>query len=191
MSQAEEVQVRGAALLSLQQFILTRFQREGYQDWYAQLPPVAQQHFSTPPDPDGWYPLASALQTPLEVLCNLFYAGKPLGAWESGKFSADHGLNNMMKIFISVASVPFIVKRAARILSRYYQSCEAEVWKSGSHEAIIRITSFPGLTPLIENRIAGYMQRAAELTGGRSPQVFIGPSATKAHPYTEFKVQWK
>jgi hypothetical protein len=185
------MEVRGASVVSLQAFVLREFEDEGYRQWMSKLPPESRAIFAGKPQLDLWYPLEDGVGAPLEALCDLFYRGKQQGAWESGRFSADFGLNTLMKVFLKVGNVSFIVKRASSILTRYYQPCVVEVVSSKNNEAIVRITEFEGMTTLVEARIAGYMQRAAELTGGSRVEVFVGPSMTKAHPFTEFKIQWK
>jgi hypothetical protein len=44
---------------------------------------------------------------------------------------------------------------------------------------------------VIENRIAGWMQRAVEISGCRHVAVKTDKSLTKQESYTEFKVSWK
>lgn len=186
-----QMEVRGASLISLQTFVLREFQPDGHNEWFHELPPESRAIYAGKPSLDLWYPLNDALSVPTEVLCDMFYRGKLQGAWESGRFSADFGMNTLMKVFLKVKNVHFIVKRATSILTRYYQPCKPEVFEQSENEAVIRISDFPEMSTFIEARIAGYMQRATELTGGHNVQVFIGPSLTKASSYTQFKVQWK
>jgi hypothetical protein len=181
----------GATIVSMQSFILTNFGEESYSKWFRALPDESKELLRTHPRLDQWYPLIEGLSKPTKTLCDVFYQGKVQGAWELGRYSADFAMNTLMKIFLKVSNVSFIIKRAAKILSRYYDPCKLEVVQSEPGEAVIRIVEFEEMTPFVEHRIAGYMQRAAELTGGREVNVFIGPSLTKASPYTEFKVQWK
>jgi len=186
------MKVKGPALVSLQSFILSEFgAEEGYHEWFNSLSSESKEIYKGKPQLDKWYPLAEGLEEPTQKICDLFYKGKAQGAWASGRYSADFALNTLMRIFISVTSVSYIVKKSAKILTRYYEPCEAEVVVDKEKEAVVRITNFDEMSTMIENRIAGYMQRAAELTGGHDVNVFIGPSITRAHSFTEFKVQWK
>jgi len=185
------MKVRGAALISLQSFILTSFGPERYGEWLKALPEESRKIFNSKLSLDEWYPLHAGLHHPTEILCNMFYRGKPLGAWESGRYSADFGMNTLMKVFLKVSSVSFIVKKATAIITRYYEPCKVEVTEEEAFSTVVRISDFDEMTTIIEHRIAGYMERAVELTGGRDANVFIGPSLTKANLYSEFKVQWK
>jgi hypothetical protein len=190
-SEAVETKTLGATIISMQSFILTEFGEESYHEWLRALPDESRELLSTHPKLDQWYSLEFGLTEPTRVLCDVFYRGKIQGAWEMGRYSADFGMNTLMKIFLKVTNVSFVVKRAAQIMARYYSPCKAEVIEEGPREAVIRITDFSNMSTYLEHRMAGYMQRAGELTGGRDVNVFIGPSLTKANPYTEFKVQWK
>lgn len=185
------MKILGATIISMQSFILSNFGEESYNEWFRHLPEESQEILRSHPKIDEWYPLIDGFSEPTRVLCEEFYRGKLQGAWELGRFSADFGMNTLMKIFLRVSNVSFIVKRASQIMTRYYDPCKVEIIESGPREAVMRVVEFPEMTPYIENRIAGYIQRAVELTGGADVNVFIGPSLTKAHPYTEFKVQWK
>jgi len=186
------MKVKGPALIALQSFVLSEFGMEdGYKKWFENLTPESQKLFLTKPNLNEWYSLKDGLNDPTQVMCNLFYKKKMQGAWEAGRFSADFALNTLMKIFIKASSVRYMARLAAKILSRYYEPANAEVVKDSKGEVIIRITEFEGMTVVMENRIGGYIERSVELTGGRNVEVFIGPSMTKASPYTEYKIHWK
>jgi hypothetical protein len=55
---------------------------------------------------------------------------------------------------------------------------------------VIQIIKFGEPNRLIEMRIAGWMERAIELSGKR-PTTLINRSMAKGDPITEFCVEWK
>ncbi len=139
---------------------------------------------------NNWYPFQPIMVEPTSKVCELFYGGNIRGAWVVGRYSADYGLSGIYKIFVKVGSPDFILKRASTILSGYYSPCKLSVTESGPGKAILQITEFPEPSMLVESRIGGWMQRALEIHGCKSPQVKVTRSMTRGEPVTEYDATW-
>lgn len=183
--------VKGAAVASLPHFISKKFGEDGLDKWLRSLPDDTKRVFSYPVLSSSWFPLKGVLVKPTENMCNLFYNGDVKGAWESGRYSADHGLRGIYKMFIRFGSAEYIINRATVILPTYYNPSELKVANSSKNQAVMHIIKFPEMDKIIEMRIGGWMERALELSGCNNVQVKVTQSLSGGDPLTEYITSWK
>jgi len=184
------MQVNGTAVASLPLFIRTKFGDAGFNRWIQSLSEEAAKVYSTTIFPSSWYPLDKVVIEPTRKFCDLFYGGNIKGAWEGGRFSADYGLKGVLKIFVKVASVNILIKKAGMILPTYYKPSNITIIENDKGKACIQITNFPEMDQIIEFRIAGWIERAIEISGGKYVTVIITKSLVKGDPYSEIKITW-
>lgn len=184
------MKVKGSAVTTLPLFIKETFGEEAFQKWLEALSPEAKDTYSVPILTTNWYPLKTILSEPTQKICELFYNGNIKGAWESGRFSAEHGLRGVYKVFIKFGSVHFLIKKASTILPSYYEPSSIEVIEFGDKKSIVHITKFEDADKTIDQRIGGWMERALEISGCKNVKVDITKSITKGDPITEFKLAW-
>jgi hypothetical protein len=65
-----------------------------------------------------------------------------------------------------------------------------EVVSSNDNEIITHITKFEKPNSIVEYRIAGWKQKALELTHCKNVKVIITKSLTKGDNVTEFNMSW-
>ena len=191
MEERIAVEVKGTAIVTVPLFIKERFSEGGLNQWINALTPEARKVYQTSALVSSWYPLKELLIEPLRKMCALFYAGDLKGAKESGRFSADYSLKGIYKIFVKLSSPEFIVRRAGSILPMYYTPSEMKVVESRKGQGIVQITKFPDMDQVLEIRIAGWMERALEISGGKQPNIRITRSLTAGDPLSEFLATWK
>ncbi len=185
------VNALGAVPLSLHGYILLNHGTPSFKDWRSTLPAAARKIFSTDIQERDWYDSYAAVTLPTRHMCSMFYRGSLKGAWASGKYSADYGFNVLMRAFARAGSTSFLLKHIVKILTRYYQGTEMEVMESDNRFVRARLTHFPNISPEIEHRIGGWVERAVEISSGsRKSRVVIGQSLSKAHPHTEYIIEW-
>lgn len=183
--------VKGTAVATLPLFIKHKFSDNGFNQWLNALSPEAKEVFSHQVMATSWFPLKSILVEPTQKMCTLFYNGNARGAWENGRFSADHALKGVYKIFIKLGSPEFLIKKASTILPTYYRPCTMELVSNQSQSAQVRITEFKEIDPTIEARIGGWIERALEISGCKDVKVSISQSLTTGKDYSEFCITWK
>jgi hypothetical protein len=184
------MEVNGAAVISLPLFIKEKFGEQGLQRWLEALPEQARNVYSTPIFQSAWYPMKDILVDPTKKLCELFYNGDLQGAWDCGRFSADHGLRGIYKIFVRLSSPEFLINKASIILPTYYRPSTMQVVENAQGHAIVRVVDFPEIDKVIELRMGGWMERALEISGCKDVQMKIVCSITEGAPYTEFQGSW-
>jgi hypothetical protein len=182
--------VKGTAVETIPMFIKKKFGEQGFQKWLQSLPPDIRKTFATNILSPLWYPLRETLIEPTVKLCELFYSGKPDGAVEQGRFSAEHALKGVYRLFVRLTSPETLVTKASTIMPTYYQPSCMEVVEKGSNRGVVRMTKFETPHTLVEHRIKGWMERALELTGAKSAKAEIKSSMAKGSQYTDFVVTW-
>lgn len=182
--------VKGTAVLTLPLFIQSKFGEDAFQDWLSHLTAQARDVYTSSILPTNWYPVKEILVEPTRKVCELFYKGSMDGAWELGRFSAEHGLKGIYKVFVKFGSVQFMIRRATTILPTYYDSCRIDVVHFSGKHTVLHITKFQSPDEIIEQRIGGWMERALEICGCNGIKVDITKSLAKGDPVTEYHISW-
>jgi hypothetical protein len=182
---------KGTTVVPLQKFIREKFGQDGYDQWLSALTPEAKRVFQGVILTDQWYPLDELYIAPTEVMCRLFYHGEIRGARELGRFSADFALKGIYRAFVKLGFVKAFIRRAGVILPTYYQPSAIEIAAIEDNRAVFRITQFPGMHPVVEQRIAGWIERAVEIHGCKEVGVAVAKSLLKGDACTELVLTWK
>jgi hypothetical protein len=184
------MQVKGSAIASMPAFITEKFGQAGMDKWLNSLSPEGKKIYGSKVLANNWYSLKESMLDPSAKVCELFYRGDVKGAWELGRYSADFGLSGIYKIFVKVGSPEFIIKRGSTIIAGYYQPCKLDVVETGPKNVVLHLSQFPELTPVLEARLCGWMQRALEINGCKNVTPKVTKSITKGSPITEFSITW-
>jgi hypothetical protein len=183
------MEIKGSAVKSIPDYI-RKLHPEKYSEWLEALPEKSKKVFTETVLPSSWYSLQDAAVVPTEVLGKLLFSDAVQGAWQCGRFSAEAALTGIYKFFIKAASPFFIVDRAGKIFSTYYQPSEMKVVEKGDDYVVLHITRFDEPSELIDNRIAGWVEKAMEIHGVGYVAVNITKSLSKGDPVTEIQVKW-
>jgi len=179
--------VKGGAIVSMRDYVLNNFSSR-YQEWLKTFSPEVQKTIVNPL-PSSWYPLQAALIEPTAKICSIFHNGDPRGAWQVGRFSADHALKGIYSLFVKLGSPGFIVSRGSRIITNYYRPSGIKIVENQPKRAVVQIDQFEQPDQLVEFRIGGWIERAIELSGKKAV-TSITRSMAKGDSVTEFDVQW-
>ena len=184
------LEVKGTTVQSVAKFVTARYGEPGRATWLEALPEGARAIHANPVMPSVWYPAETALIQPTEGVCRTFFSGDPRGAWECGRFSAEEGLKGVYKIFLAVGTPGFIIKKAGAILPQLLRPAEIRVADQGPKSVTLHITRLPGAHALLDARIAGWMERALEISGCSGIRVTIPHSLARGAEVTEFHAEW-
>jgi hypothetical protein len=185
------MEVKGTAIKTTRDFIKTKFP-EQYNTWFNALPPGSKALYETALDATGWYPLNDAYIIPIHKVIEIFYNNDTkTGGEELGKYSAEIALKGFYKVFLLVASPTFLIQRASKIFTTFYQPSKIEVEVMNSNAAILKIMEFEGIDTALEFRIAGWILKALELANCREPAYEIKSSLAKGEPETDILFSWK
>jgi hypothetical protein len=184
------MEIKGTAIISLQEFVKKNF-RERFDEWLISLPEASRKIMDGAILVNSWYPIQDAVIEPTKKMCDLFYHGDVKGAWEAGRFSAEHALKGIYKVFVKIGSPEFIIDKSSRILPTYYKMSEMEVVITKPKSSILRITKFPTPNTYLEYRIGGWMEKALEISGCEGITIRITKSMANGDPVTEYLSEWE
>jgi hypothetical protein len=183
------MEIKGSAVKSIPEY-LKKFHPEKYGQWIDSLPEKSKKIFTETVMSSNWYSLQDAAILPTEALGQILFSDAEKGAWQCGRFSAESALTGIYKFFIKAASPFFIIERAGRIFSTYYQPSKMEVVEKGDSYVVLHITQFEEPSKLVEARIGGWIERAMEIHGIAWVKVTIEKSLTRHDAFTEILVKW-
>jgi hypothetical protein len=174
------MQVKGTAVQTIPLFVKTKFGEQAFQKWLDSLAPDVRKIFASDVLAPVWYPLKEGLIDPTIKLCELHYQGRMDGALEQGRFSAEHGLKGVYRFLVKFASPDTLVAKASSIMPTYYQPSAMEIVEKGPKTTTVRITKFETPHTVVEYRIKGWIERALELSGAKTPKAQISSSMAGA-----------
>lgn len=184
------MEVKGTAVKSIPEFIAKNFPTKK-KEWLDAMPEGSKKIMSGLLFTNNWYPLMDGLYYPMKSISKVFYNGDDVKtARVMGRYSADIALTGVYKFFIQFGSPKYIIERASRIFSTYFQPSEMVVLNASKNGLLLHLTKFPESAEIIEENIAGWMERALEISGCRQVNVEITKSLTKKHSVTEFTISW-
>jgi len=183
-------EISGLAVKTLPLFINDNFGEEGVERWKNALDDDVRELFNKPIVINEWYEIDKFIVKPTQLVCDLFYNGDDKAAWTFGRFSAEYGLKGVLKVFVKMGSVSFFVKRAASVIPHYYRPLIMEVIKNEKKFALIILKDFPDIHRLIEYRIAGWMEKALEISGCKNVDLKTPKSIVDGDEFTEFNIHW-
>jgi hypothetical protein len=184
------MEIKGSAVKSIPDFIKKNHQ-EKYKEWLLSLPEESRIIFQDAILPSNWYSLKDAGIIPTEKLGEVIYKDALKGAWNCGRYSAEVALAGMYKLFIKVATPFYIISKATKVFSTYYQPSVMEATEKGDDWVILQISRFDEMHPVIENRIAGWIEKAMQIHGVSSVNINFTKSMTRGDAITEIRVTWK
>lgn len=185
------MEIKGTAVIAIRDYIKTNY-KEKYNEWLGSLPEDSKIIYNNAIDSSKWYPLDKGGVIPTRKLAEFFHQGDyKNGAWTSGNYSAEKALTGIYKIFVKASSPAYIVDRASRVFSTYYRPCEMSVISKKENWVLIQISQMTSSDEVIEYRIAGWIQKALEISGANNVQITFPKSITKGDSVTEMEINWE
>lgn len=185
------MKVKGTILTSIQGFVKNNFPNR-YQEWLDDLSPESKALFSNTIKATEWYSYQDGLIVPTELLIKLFYNNDiKKAAWDTGRYSAEVGLTGIYKVFVLIANPQFVIKRASKILSSFYDPSLIVVGSERPKGVDLHITDFSEIAELTEYRISGWMEKALEICGVKNITIDITKSLAKGDEMTVYVVNWE
>jgi hypothetical protein len=184
------MEIKGTALLAIRDFVKLNH-KDKYETWLNMLNDDSRNIFNSAIDSTLWYPVDIGAVEPTTKIGELIFMNDlKKGAWESGRYSAEKGLTGIYKIFVKASSPNFIISRAKDIFAKYYRPCQVKVVKNESKGIVLHMVDMDQGNEVVEYRIAGWIQKALEISGVNEIEVDITKSVTRGDAYTEFDIKW-
>jgi len=168
------MKAKGSIFRSINDFVKINHPNK-YVDWKKKLPNASHTLIDTIKNTE-WYPVDISLIEPTKSISKILSLDEKKCAWNSGRFSAEQGLKGIYKVFIMVSTPKFILKRAPRIITTFYDPSELKILESTNNSIYVQCKTLPVKSAIIEHRIAGWIERAGEICGCQNMKVEIKKS---------------
>ena len=183
--------VKGTALTTTRDFVKNKF-ADKFNVWLDSLPAESKSLYAGTIDATKWYPIKEGYLVPINKVVQLFYGSNAKrGGEEIGRYSAEIALKGFYKVFLLVASPAYLIRRASKIFSTFYEPSEIGVVENGSLSATLKIIKFDDIDTALEHRIAGWVNKALELANCSNPSYKIGKSLVSGDACTEIIFSWE
>ena len=184
------MEIKGTAVIAVRDFVRDMYP-ERYKQWLNALPKESKAIFSDIIEATNWYPVGYGAAAPTKIIARMFFSNDIVkGAWESGRYSAEVALKGIYKIFVMVANPSYLIARASRVFSTYYRPCEMKTIKNEGNSLVLHVSGMTNPEKVIEYRIAGWIEKALEISGSKDISVNITKSMTENDELTEFTINW-
>lgn len=181
--------VKGTAVQSSLRYVRERFGEDALARVIEALPDGDRNVLGHGVLASSWYATEALLRFMQEAERQL-RAEEPDVVRRMGRASCDYGLSGVYKIFFKVGSPEFIISRAARVFSSYYDTGELRMAESGPGRAIAELVGFEGGAPQFCERIFGWMQRTLELAGAKNLRSAHSACVHRGDPVCRFEGTW-
>jgi hypothetical protein len=185
------MEIKGTAVIAIRDYVKTNY-GDRYKEWLQSLPDNVQSIYSGMIDSSGWYPLGEGGLIPTKKTAEMFFNGDyEKGAWDAGKFSAQKALTGIYKIFVKASSPGYIIQRASRVFSTYYRPCGMSVIDRKEKSVLLEISNMTESDIVIEYRIAGWIQKALEISGSKNVTIEFPQSISRGDEVTRIDIRWE
>jgi hypothetical protein len=181
-------QVKGQTMKSLLLFMQKNLQPEQIDRIMASVDPETRAQIERGILPTNTFPMSLLNQLTVE---GARVKGVPLEefARDIGRFSADEAVRGVYRFFARVLTPETILAKAASFWSAMNTVGRMEVASDGSGSALIRLIDYPS-DPVMCLRIAGWIEKMADLTGAKNAVVRPLRCVAKGDPICEWRITW-
>lgn len=151
------MEIKGTSLSNISKYI-KKHHPNNYEIWIDELPDASKKIFNDIILVSKWFDLTDGYINPVKVAGKLFFDNNiEKAAYEISKHSSIVSLNGVYKIFVKIASIDFVFKRAVNIFKTFY-SDEANliVEKPTDKTLFLKVTGFEKGEELIFDGISGW-----------------------------------
>lgn len=151
------MQIKGTSISNISKFIKLKYPN-GYDEWLAKLPKSSNLIFKDIILVSNWYDLLDGYINPIKIAAELFFNNdSSKAAYEISKNSSILSLQGVYKIFVKVASIDFVMKKAVNIFRTFYSSeAKLELEKPSENEIKLLVSGFKRGQEIVFDGISGW-----------------------------------
>lgn len=171
----EGQQVKGTAILPVEVYVRAQWGENGWERLLERVSPETRKVLQGRIIQVSWYPQAVIAEI-YQAVADLFAGGDLNYCRKVGREAADYGLTFIHRLIFKLQSPSLLVSRGAELWASYYQPSTVEVSEE-SPGKILAVVKGLETSPAHLHSIAGWMERVAELIGGRDVKVTVDTAA--------------
>ncbi len=173
----KEQQVKGTAILPVEVYVRTQWGQQGWSRLLERVSPESRKVLRGRIIQVSWYPQAVITEL-YQAMADLFAGGDLSYCRKVGREAADYGLTFIHRLIFKFQSPSLLVSRGPELWASYYQPSTVEVSEE-SPGKIVAVVKGLETGPAHLHSIAGWMERVAELIGGREVKVTVDAAAMR------------
>jgi len=174
-------EVKGTALLSIAEFVGSKFGPDGLERWKAALSPAARELTDPRLSASSWYS-GEVSHEMRQAIVDQFYGGDRSKVRALGYFSAERGLTGVYKLAVKLGSPMWVIDRLGMVFSTYFRPGKVVLNKREAGFVVGTLEGFPDVSGIMVEVFAGFVQKALELSGVSEPKVVVVKTPTDAEP---------
>ncbi len=151
------METKGTAIKNLQGYLIEQLGQDKFKEFIDLLPEKSKEIHNGVILNTRWYDLKDSIIVPFRIYVEMINGDFDQEFYAVGKDSAQRNLSGIYRFFISVASVDFVIKRAAIIFSTYYNGGKIDIAKE-SNKIYLNVMGFDKSEEKIIINIAGWVE---------------------------------
>jgi len=180
--------VKGTGVMSTRTYVEEKH-NDQFESWINSLPKKSNDIYTNVINSTNWYNLEDAYLLPMKLIAQSFFDGnEELAALDMGKYSAEHGLKGVYKVFLMKASPQTLMKASKRIISIYHDNVEVNIDNVKKKSFVLSCTRITTNNKLFDFRTIGWCMKALELTNCKNV-IFENVKAKNPEMFA-FKLSW-
>ncbi|MCK4667886.1 hypothetical protein KAU33_14110 [Candidatus Dependentiae bacterium] len=161
------MEVKGLAIVSTLEWVKKNHGEEAELEIRSQLKEEEQQMLAFDGCKALWYPFDLYKRISVLVM-NKYGGGDVKFLRQIGAYTAEHDKTIIPKLFYKIGTPQFIIRLGTWGFRRYFSEGNVTVRESHKGKVLFEIYKTPIVDPVYYERIAGWMTRAIELSGGKN-----------------------
>jgi len=149
--------IKGTSIIHYHNYVKNNFS-DKFSEWLEKLPDESRKIYENVILSTNWYDLNDSYVIPIKFISEMFFDGNvSKTAFELSYLSAISALNGVYKIFIKIASLDFVIKRALNILTTYFSDVNVEILETNNSFFTMKINGFQKGQEIIFDSICGWV----------------------------------
>ncbi len=169
--------VKGTALLPVEVYVKAQWGERGWNMVLERVSPDARRVLSGKIIQVSWYP-NKVIAEVYRAVADLFAAGDLSYCRKVGRDAADYGLTFIHRLIFKLQSPSLLVSKGPELWGSYYQPSTVEVSEERPGRIVATVNGLETSAAHM-HAIAGWMERVAELVGGKNVRVTVDTAAMR------------
>lgn len=187
---ADSLQSKGFTLRSALAFVEARWGASGRERLLAALAPELREILSRTILSSSWYPFRHQV-TLYETIDRIFGRGDFALCHEIGRFTSEHELTTIHKLFLKVASLELWMKSAGMMWGVYYSAGRLSATEFGPGSGVLTVAEFNPVSSAFCEDFAGWLERTAEMSGKKDVAVRHAACVLTGAPACRYEATWQ
>jgi len=151
------MKIKGTSVVNYYNFVKNNHANR-FNEWLNALPQDSKEIYSSVILTTNWYDLDASYIEPVKLIAEMFFnKNYAKTAYDLAFQSSQNALNGIYKVFIKIASIDFVIKRASSIVTTYYSDVKVEIFESNKDYMTMKVFGFVKGQELVFDGFCGWI----------------------------------